>query len=172
MVVLGRVAAPFGVRGWIKLSPMGDDPSAWREMPAVWLCRDAEAAAEQWQRFELQELRPHGKGLVAKLVGVDDRNGAEALDGSWIGAPREELPATAEDEWYWTDLIGLQVVNEQGAVLGTVAEMLETGANAVMVLREGAGPKMKERLLPFIAQVVTDVNVGSGVIRVDWAADW
>ncbi|MBU0752046.1 MAG: ribosome maturation factor RimM [Gammaproteobacteria bacterium] len=169
MVVLGRIVAPFGVQGWIKLFPLGDvtdDLAAWREMPAWWLTSDPDGT--EWQRYELDVLKLHGKGLVAKLRGVDDRTAAEALGRSYVGAPREALPAPRDGEYYWADLIGLEVVNALGVKLGTVAELIETGANDVLVVREGK----TERLLPFIAQVVREVDVPAGVIRVEWEADW
>jgi len=166
MVVLGRVIAPFGVQGWIKLSPLGDDPAAWRDLPALWLGRDPDGA--EWRRFDLDGLRPHGKGLVAKLRGIDGRTAAEAVDGSYFAVPREILPPPRDDEYYWADLIGLAVVNTQGVMLGTVAELIETGANDVLVVREGK----TERLLPFIAKVVNEVDVANRLIRVDWEADW
>lgn len=172
MVVLGRVVAPFGVQGWLKVFPTGDDPEAWRDLPAWWLSKDADAAPADWQRFDLEELRWHGKGLVVKLQGIDGRTAAEALDGRYIAAPREALPPTAADEYYWGDLIGLHVTNEQGVVLGTVTEMLETGANDVLVVREGEAEDAKQRLLPFIASVVKAVDVAGGAMRVDWPADW
>lgn len=170
MVVLGRVIAPFGVQGWLKVFPMGDDPEAWRTLPAWWLGRDADGT--EWKRFDLEELRLHGKGLVVKLKGVDGRSAAEALDRQYIAAPRDELPQTATDEYYWADLVGLKVTNEQGVVLGTVSELLETGANDVLVVRESEAEDAKQRLLPFIASVVKTVDVAAGVIRVDWQADW
>lgn len=170
MVVLGRVIAPFGVQGWVKLFPLGDDPLGWRKLPAWWLGSDPEGT--EWQRYELEGLKPHGKGLVAKLKGVDDRAAAEALDGSYFGAPRETLPQPQQDEYYWADLIGLDVVNAQGVKLGQVAELLATGANDVLVVRDGEGKAMRERLLPFVAQVVSEVDVPKRLIRVDWEADW
>lgn len=169
MVVLGRVIAPFGVQGWIKLNPIGgmaDDLAVWRAMPAWWLGSDAEGT--EWRRYELEGLKPHGKGLVAKLKGVDDRTAAEAIDGSYFAVPHEALPPPEKDEYYWADLIGLEVVNTQGVKLGSVAELIETGANDVLVVREGK----TERLLPFIAQVIKEVDVPNKVIRVDWEADW
>ena len=166
MVVLGRVIAPFGVKGWVKLLPLGDDPAAWQTMPAWWLGSDPGGA--EWRRYELEGLKPHGKGLVAKFAGVDDRTAAEAIDGSYFAVPRGDLPPPKKDEYYWDDLIGLDVVNAQGVKLGTVAELIETGANDVLVVREGK----TERLLPFIAQVVQAVDVPGRVIRVAWQADW
>lgn len=164
MVVLGRVVAPFGVRGWVKVHPFGDEPEAWREMPRWWLGVDAQGI--DWQAYELKGWRQHGSGWVAKFAGVDDRIGAEALDGRYIAAPREALPGTAEDEWYWADLIGLEVVNEKGESLGRVTGLLETGANAVLVVRD----EEVERLLPFVGQVVK--NVADGRVRVEWEKDW
>jgi len=170
MVVLGRVIAPFGVQGWLKLVALGDDPAAWRAMPAWWLGKDPDGT--DWCRYELEGLKPHGKGLVAKLKGVDDRTAAEAIDGSYFAVPREMLPKPQKDEYYRADLIGLDVVNAQGVRLGQVAELIETGANEVLVVREGEGSAMRERLLPFVAQVVNEVDVPNRVIRVDWEADW
>lgn len=170
MVVLGRVIAPFGLQGWLKVFPMGDDPEQWCAMPSWWLGRDPDGP--EWQSFDIEALRSHGKWLVVKLKGVDDRTAAEALDGRYVAAPREALPPTAADEYYWAELIGLSVVNAQGIVLGVVAELLESGANDVLVVRAGAGPQATERLLPFVAQVVKQVDVAAGVIRVDWLQDW
>ncbi len=164
MIVLGRIVAPFGVRGWVKVHPFGDDPAAWRKMPQWWLGTEPEGTG--WQAFDLKGLRQHGKGLVAKLSGVDDRAAAEAIDGRYIAAPREAMPQTGENEYYWADLIGLEVVNEQGERLGKVETLIETGADDVLVVRDGE----IERLLPFVEAVVKDV-VG-GQIRVEWQLDW
>jgi 16S rRNA processing protein RimM len=166
MVVLGRIVAPYGVRGWVKVHPLGDDPEAWSEMPQWWLGADADGGS--WQPYSLEAFRRHGASWIAKLAGVDDRNGAEAMDGRYVAAPREALPATDGEEYYWTDLIGLAVRNEQGESLGTVDSLLETGAHQVLVVKEGE----TKRLLPFVGQVVKAVDVGAGLIRVDWGMDW
>lgn len=167
MIVLGRITAPYGVRGWLKLHPFGDDPAAWRTMKRWWLGEDDEEFSG-WRAFPVQTLRAQGRGWVAKLVGIDDRTAAEGLVGHYVGAPRGELPATQEGEYYWADLIGLTVVNEDNQPLGAVAEMIESGAHAVMVVKDDK----TQRLLPFVGQVVKDVDVRSGVIRVDWGPDW
>ena len=168
MIVLGRIVAPFGVKGWLRVHPFGDDPEAWRAMPSWWLSADAEAPAERWRAAALESVKRHGDGIVAKLEGVDDRDAAEALDGCFIGAPRDALPATSAEEYYWADLVGLEVVNEQDGILGRVASLIETGAHDVLVVRDGE----RERLLPFVAQVVRKVDVPGGRIRVDWDAGW
>ncbi|MBI4985792.1 MAG: ribosome maturation factor RimM [Rhodocyclales bacterium] len=168
MIVLGRIVAPYGVKGWVKIHPFGDDPESWREMPSWWLGATPDAA--DWQQHTLKDLRFHGKGLVARFEGVDDRSGAEKLDGLYVGAPRETLPQNAEDEFYWADLIGLSVVNEAGETLGKVATLIEAGANPVLVVKDEA--EQCERLLPFVAAVVKNVAVADGCIRVAWGKDW
>lgn len=170
MVVLGRIVAPYGVRGWVKVHPLGDDPDSWCSMRTWWLGRDGEG--EDWHSYSVESFRRHGAAWIAKLVGVDDRNGAEQLDGRFIAVQREALPQTRQDEYYWTDLIGLAVLNEQGEALGKVDSLIETGAHQVLVVRGGDEGDPKERLLPFVSQVVKDVDVAAGRIRVEWGTDW
>lgn len=168
MIVLGRVGAPFGVHGWVRVHAFGDDPDAWKQMKCLWLATQAEAAESAWVSRELSGFRRHGDGHVAKFAGVDDRNAAEALGGMFLGAPRGELPDPGSEEYYWADLIGLDVVNRQQQALGRVDSLLETGANEVLVVKDGE----RERLLPFIASVVLGVDLSGGRIDVDWGADW
>lgn len=171
MIVLGRITAPYGVQGWLHLHPFGDEPERWCEMRRWWLGRD-ESDFSGWQAYPLQTLRQHGKGWVVKLTGVDSRSAAEALTGSFVGAPRAALPKTEPDEFYWADLVGLEVVNEQQETLGHVTEMVESGAHAVMVVKEGDGEEARERLLPFVSAVVRDVDVAGGRMFVAWERDW
>ena len=168
MVVLGRIVAPFGVHGWLRVHAFGDDPEAWKKMPQLWLSVDAEAPADRWTAHKLSGLRRHGDGIVAKLAGIDNRDASEALGSCFIGAPRDALPVPEPDEYYWADLIGLEVVNMQDQFLGRVESLIETGANQVLVAKDGE----RERLLPFIAQVVKHVDVPGRRIQVDWGSDW
>jgi 16S rRNA processing protein RimM len=167
MIVLGRVVAPYGVRGWLKVKPFADDPDAWRVMPQWWLAKDV-AADDDWQAFKLEGLRPHGAGWIAKFAEVGDRAAAEGLDGWFFGAPREDLPRNEGNEYYWADLIGLEVVNEQGESLGRIESLIETGAHDVLQVKDGE----TKRLLPFVGQVMKDVDVAGGRIRVAWGSDW
>lgn len=166
MIVLGRIVAPYGVQGWLRVKPFGDDPDAWRGMPQWWLGSQAEDG--HWQAFGLEQLKPHGAGWVAKLAGIDDRSAAEGLQGWFVAAPRSVLPKTGSGEFYWADLIGLDVINERGESLGKVDTLLETGANDVLVVREND----TKRLLPFVAQVVREVDLAGGRVRVAWERDW
>lgn len=172
MIVLGRIVAPFGVQGWVKIHPFGDDPDSWRKMSHWWLSSDDAAPADQWKQYTLTACRAHGKGLVAALAEVPDRSAAEAIDGYYIAAPREALPKPAEGEYYWGDLVGLAVHNEAGEALGTVKGLISTGAHDVLQVQEGDGEGGVERLIPFVAAYVLDVDLAARTIRVSWEKDW
>jgi 16S rRNA processing protein RimM len=105
--------------------------------------------------------------LVAKLAGCDDRDAAAAYRGKQVAIPRDAFPQAGANEFYWTDLVGLHVVNEQGEDLGEVREVLETGANDVLVVQGE-----RERLVPFTELVVREVDVAGRVIRVEWSSDF
>lgn len=164
-VVLGKVAEPYGVRGWVKVHCYGDDPLAWADAPAWFI----QAPGQEWREVELKECKPHGDVLVALLDGVSDRTAAEALKGALVGLPQALLPQTDEDEFYWAELIGLSVVNLAGEPLGKVENLIETGAHDVLQVRDGDGT---ERLIPFVGAVVQEVNKEAATIRVDWGSDW
>jgi 16S rRNA processing protein RimM len=168
MLVLGRVGAPFGVQGWVRVHPFADDPKAWASVPAWFLAPDPDLAPDGWRQVRLEQARLHGDGLIAKFADVTGRSAAEAIDGLYVGLPRESMPEPATDEYYWSDLVGLEVINQHGQSLGRVAGLIDTGANEVLRVQEGN----TERLLPFIAAVVREVRVEAGTIRVDWEADW
>ena len=165
IVVLGRLADPYGIRGWLRLYPFGDDPLAWAEMPVWWVSREG----EPWRECRLKGLKAHANGVVVLLDGIEDRTAAEAAKGLLVGAPRDALPTTDEDEFYWADLVGLDVVNAAGERLGKVAGLIETGANAVLRV---VGEDDTERLLPFVAAVVLAVEKEAGLIHVEWGSDW
>jgi 16S rRNA processing protein RimM len=110
----------------------------------------------------------HNHYLLACLEGVDDRTGAEALMGLDVAVLREEMPEAEDDEFYWDDLIGLEVVNVQGEALGQVAGLLETGANDVLQVRDGD----QERLIPFVDAVIQQVDLEAGRLVVDWGLDY
>lgn len=163
MIVLGRITAPYGVMGWVRIHPFGDDPLSWRRMPEWWIGDEG-----RWQAHRLKDCRMQGGQLVAGFEGVGDRGAADALCGQYVGAPRQALPANAPGEYYWAELIGLEVETLTGQTLGRVEGLIETGANAVMRVRAGD----TERLLPFVDAVVFEVDRDAGRIRVDWQADW
>lgn len=168
MIVLGRIVAPFGIQGWVKVHPFGDDPLAWRKMPQWWVSPEDSEDAARWRPLTLRGCRMQGKALVAAFSEVADRTAAEALEGLYIGAPREALPAPAADEYYWADLVGLRVENRGGEALGTVSGLLTTGVHDVLQVVDGE----TERLIPFVATYVDGVELEAKLIRVDWQKDW
>lgn len=159
---MGRVAAPFGLRGWIKVYAYTESLDSLLVFP-LWRLESKGV----WREYRLLEGAVHGKSLLAHLEGVTDRNLAEALHGSEIAVARTELPQPDLGEFYWSDLIGLQVVNTQGVELGRVDSLLETGASDVLVVKGEC-----DRLIPFVKQIVLDVDQATGVIRVEWGADY
>lgn len=168
MVVLGKIVAPYGVRGAVKVFPFADDPSAWGKLPQWWLGQEEDDPAV-WRPMELRRCRQQKDLLIAEFADLMDRDAAEAVKGLLVGVPRELLPQTEQDEYYWADLIGLEVINTGDHVLGHVLGLIETPGNAVLRVGDGEG---KERLLPFVAAVVLDVDLVARRLRVDWETDW
>ena len=159
---MGRLGAPFGIKGWIKVQPYTETLDSLFDYDIWQVGRD-----ETWQDFEVEEAAIHGDGLIAKLAGIDDRDQAFALRGREIAVNREELPEAAEDEYYWNDLIGLTVVDRAGVELGQVAGLMETGSQDVLVVKGD-----RERLIPFVDAYVTRVDMPGKRIDVDWELDW
>ena len=145
--------------------PFGDDPLAWGKMPDWWVGKEG----GPWRACRLKGLKAHADGLVVMLDGIEDRTAAEAMKGFLVGAPRAALPKTVEDEFYWADLVGLEVINTVGERLGKVVGLIETGANAVLRV---VGDDGTERLLPFVSAAVLAVEQDAGLIRVEWGSDW
>ncbi len=160
---MGRVTAPFGVKGWIKVYALTAQPGNLCDYEAWWLRRDG-----GWCETKVVAAKVHGKMLVVQLAGINDREAAAALKGIEIGVPREQLPAAAKNEFYWADLIGLKVVNAAQQEFGRVVRIMQTGANDVLVVADDAG----EILIPFIAGAVRQVDLAAGVIAVDWGRDY
>ena len=170
MVVMGRVTAPFGVKGWIKIYTLTAQPANLCDYPVWWLRRDGD-----WREMNVVAARLHSNTLVAQLAGIESREAAAALKGLEIGVPRSQLPAAAGNEFYWADLIGLKVVNMEQHALGRVARIVQTGANDVLVVAgedETERGKEREVLIPFIAAAIVNVDVAAGVIAVDWGRDY
>jgi 16S rRNA processing protein RimM len=164
MIVMGKIVAAHGIRGWVKIQPYTEYLDSLADYETWWLGGDKHA----WREQEIEYCEAHNKVLAAKFAGCDDRNAAERLKGMLIAVPRSSMPPEDENEYYWTDLIGLEVVNLKGEKLGTVETLMETGANDVLCVRGEAG----QILIPFIEQVVQEVDKAGKIIRVDWEADY
>jgi 16S rRNA processing protein RimM len=164
MVIMGKVVSAHGILGWVKVQTFTEYLDSLDDYDTWWLGSEQKG----WRELELLDCVPHGKVLIARLAGCADRNAAEKLKGMQIAVPRGALPDTDEDEYYWSDLIGMQVEDLAGDKLGVVGGLLETGANDVLVVKSGES----EMLIPFIAHIVQQVDVSNRVIRVDWKADY
>jgi 16S rRNA processing protein RimM len=174
-IEVGRIADAWGVKGWFKVLPHSTDPEAlfsskqWFLLPTERGPKVFEGCAS----LQVKEAKEHSASVVATAHHVLDRNAAEALRGSRIFISRSHFPTAAKDEYYWVDLIGLDVVNRQDEVLGVVKELLSTGAQTVLVLEytEEEG-KPLERMIPFVSAYVDDVDLKARRIRVDWQKDY
>lgn len=163
LLVMGRISAPYGVKGWMRVTAFTETPENLLDYVPWYLNIRGE-----WRETQPLEGRSHGKGLVIRLADCSDRDAAAALSGTDIAVYRSQLPATAANEYYWNDLIGLQVVTMDDRPLGRVDHLLETGANDVLVVRGD-----RERLVPFIQdEVIHSVDLAAGRIRVDWDPDF
>ncbi|HEX9707678.1 MAG TPA: ribosome maturation factor RimM [Steroidobacteraceae bacterium] len=162
-VVLGRIAGPFGVRGWVKIASFTDPPEQILDFP-LWRADRPDGGTCELRHAE---GRRHGKGLVVRLEGIEDRDAALALAKPELWIERRELPALKEGEHYRADLIGLEVVNLQGERLGRVDHFLDMPAGAVMVV---VGER--ERWLPTGRDRLVGVDVEGGRITVDWDAEF
>ena len=163
-VPLGKLGATFGVKGWIKVTSHTSPKENILNYPK-WQLK----VGNNWQVIEVEQSRPHGKTLVAKLAGCDDRDQAQKLVGNQIAVFRSELPDTKDDEYYWSDLLGMQVITKEDVILGTVKEILETGSNDVLVVTTKSSGKLTECLVPWLDDdVIISVNQEDGVISVDW----
>ena len=159
---MGRISAPFGVKGWVKVQPLTAQPRSLLDYPVWWVERDG-----GWEKHDVAAAKVQSEAVVAQLAGCGDRDAAAAFRGRGIAVPRSELPGTQSGEHYWVDLIGLAVVNSRAQDLGRITGILQTGANDVLVV-EGE----RERLIPFIAAVIREVDVPAGAVRVEWESDY
>ena len=172
-VVLGRLAGAYGVRGWLRVSSYTDPPEGILDYDPVALSR----RNDRWSQARFDAGHCHGDGLVAHLVGCDDRDRAAALSGASVAIDAAQLPSLPAGEYYWNELVGLavwSVASEPPTRLGTVARLLETGANDVLFVAPDADSlDGRERLIPYLRdRVVREVNLERGVVRVDWEADF
>ena len=159
---MGRVAAPFGVKGWVKVQPDTEAPGSLLGYKSWWIGRDGD-----WREIAVAEARVQDRAVAARLAGYDDRDAATTLRGMLVAVEREQLPQPRQGEYYWVDLVGLRVVNTESQELGRIEQVLQTGANDVLVVQGD-----RERLVPFIADVIREVDTAAGVVRVEWGADY
>ena len=158
---MGHIIGAFGIHGWVKIKT--DAVHSLSNYPKVLLKQN-----EQWSEYKLEKVSTANDVLQVKLENINDRNQALALKGTVVGIERSEFPALANDEYYFTDLIDLNVYNQKHEFLGQVKNLMETGATAVLVLQDGD----KERLIPFVNKYIINVDLQNKQIIVDWELDY
>ena len=173
-VEVGRIADAWGIKGWFKVLPYSAEPQAlfstkrWYLMPAEVGAKTFEGVA----KLAIKEAKDHSDAVVACAHDVPDRNAAEALRGARIFISRSSFPTAATDEYYWVDLIGLDVINRQNEPLGKVRELLSTGPQTVLVIEYLQDGKLQDRMIPFVSAYVDNVDLAARRIVVDWQTDY
>jgi 16S rRNA processing protein RimM len=180
-VEVGRIVDAWGVKGWIKVQPFSAEPDAllaaghwFLKAPDGPLPVKPGASARPLPLvLQVKGAPRHGDVVVAGADELPDRNAAESLKGARVFVSRTHFPQAAEGEYYWVDLIGLQVVNREGELLGTVADLIDTGPHTVLrIVAAAAGQEPVERLVPFVDAYVDTVDLPSRRITVDWGLDF
>jgi 16S rRNA processing protein RimM len=178
-VEVARIVDAWGVKGWIKLQPFATDPQALFSSRRWHLKAPAHAigGAPIPRLLHITHAKTHGDTVVAAARELDDRDAAHALRGASVFVARSSFPTAADDEFYWVDLIGAEVVNRDGRSLGRVTDLIDTGPHSVLCVRRAdAAPSESdttaERLIPFVAAYVDRVDMAARRIEVDWGLDY
>ena len=173
-IEVGRIADAWGIKGWFKVLPYSASPEALFSSKR-WFLQPAERGAKTFSGtvlLKVKEAKEHSDSVVATSAEVPDRNAAELLKGARIFVSRASFPTPETDEYYWVDLIGLDVVNREGVALGAVRELLHTGPQTVLVLAYEEEGKAKERMIPFVSAYIDTVDLAGHRITADWQPDY
>ncbi len=159
-IIVGKVGSTYGLRGWLKIRTYTDFGANILNYTTWYLA----LGSDEWKTFDLEEGRIHGNGIIAKLAGINSPEEGRLLTGVTIAVKRSQLPPLKQNEYYWSDLIGLSVINKQGKKLGEVIYLMETGSNDVLVVKGD-----KEFAIPYLfGKVVLNVDLIKNEILVDW----
>jgi len=171
LVQVGYIAGAYGLRGGLRVTPFSTDADALLNVKTWWLDKPSLRAVQ------VRSAKFHSGDVTATLLDLSERDAAEALKGAKVQVSRADFPALPEDEYYWSDLIGLAVVNLQGEALGTVSDMMHNGAQSILRIDPVPDPadpaaKAPERLVPFVDQFVRTVDLQGRLITLDWGLDY
>ncbi|EGZ48527.1 ribosome maturation factor RimM [Neisseria wadsworthii] len=162
-VAMGYIKGAFGIKGWVKVAANTEYPDSLLDYAEWRLVKDG-----QINNVAVESGKLVGGELQVKFEGVDDRDIAHALRGYTIEIPREEFAPVEEDEYYWADLVGMEVFNRDGVSLGKVENLMETGAHDVLMVNGSHGKK----LIPFVSHYIDRVDFETQSITVDWGLDY
>ena len=173
-IEVGRILDAWGIKGWFKVLPYSADPEALFSSKSWFLLPTGKGVKtfEGVGLMKVKEAKIHSDTVVACAQDFNDRSAADALRGARIFISRSNFPTAQKDEYYWVDLIGLEVINREGLSLGHVRDLLSTGPQTVLVIDDAANPKAEQRMIPFVAVYVDDVNLAERRILVDWQPDY
>lgn len=164
IIVVGKITGVFGVKGWVKLHSWTDPRDGIADY-SPWLLRQG---SQHWREVEIEAARNQAKTVIAKLKDIEDRDAAQLLAGSEIGIYRSQLEALQDNEYFWRDLLGCRVLGRDSLLLGEVTDLLETGANDVLVVKGE-----QQYLIPWVMrQSIVAVDLEKREIQVDWDAAW
>ncbi|EDQ00600.1 ribosome maturation factor RimM [Shewanella benthica] len=169
-VVLGKLGSSHGIKGWLKITTYTDSVEGIFDY-SPWLIKEQ----GEWREVKVLQWRFQGKAVVASLEGVETRDQAQILTNCEIAVTPQQMKTLPEDEFYWRDLIGCEVVNTKGYNMGKVQEIVETGSNDVLLVKANAkdGFGKAERMIPFVTeQFIIEVNLAEKQITVDWDPDF
>ncbi len=165
LILVGHIVGAYGIHGWIRVRPYSANADALLYAKVWWLNRP------ELHDVDVRLAKLHGGDVVAQLTGVVDRNAAEGLKGATVQIARSRFPTLDDSEFYWVDLIGLSVENQQGVDLGQVVRVIEYGAHPILEVSD-LEQQTQEVLIPFVAQFIQTVDQVAKKIIVDWDADY
>ena len=172
LIQVGHITGAYGLRGGVRVTPYSMDADALLSVKTWWIDKPS------LRTVQVRNAKYHSGDVTATLVEVTDREAAEALKGATVQVSRSDFPELPEDEYYWTDLIGLDTVNLQGEALGKVSDMMHNGAQSILRITPVPDPnaapdaKAPERLVPFVDQYVKTVDLQTRLITLDWGLDY
>lgn len=182
LVELGRIGEPYGLKGWVNVLPSSEQPDVLLKSRQWWVSRIMKAedsaarlhAPPKWEdltfeSFRVLQSKPHSSRVVAHLEGIEQPEVAAQFKGRRVYVSRARFPSLADGEYYWVDLVGCQVVNLAGTILGSVVQVVDHGAHPILVVK---GRLEQDMLIPFVAAYVLDVNILGRQIQADWQEDY
>lgn len=182
LVELGRIGEPYGLKGWLNVLPSSEEPEVLLKSKQWWVSRlpASEGVAARrvaqpriedlvFEPFRVLQSKPHSSRIVAHLEGIEQPELAAQFKGRRVYVSRARFPALPEGEYYWVDLVGCSVVNQEKKVLGTVVQVVDHGAHPILVVK---GRVEEDMLIPFVAAYVLNVDTKAKQIQADWQEDY
>jgi 16S rRNA processing protein RimM len=160
---MGKIVSSHGIKGWLKIYPFTENVATLNDY-SDWLVSKDEKV---WLRYKVEKTIIKNKSILVKFTDLNNRNESDSLNKNIVGIERSDLPELAPNIFYWSDLIGLDVINKKNIYYGVVDNMMETGSNDVIIVKG-----KKEILIPYLPDVVIKVDLEAKKILVDWDEEY